>query len=132
MASLARRKSRCLVPYIPLVSLRTFLCLRREVFPPFTLVTVHTPATPGRRCIMRTRWMHPTIEIILRFHGFSAPGVGVGPILTEVGGHSTNAFRDPLAFDRDHLSKQAFGAFMRPAPQVAFTGFCAYELSGAS
>jgi hypothetical protein len=81
---------------------------------------------------MRTRWVHPTVEIPLGFCGFPTPGVGVGPVLAEVGGHSTYTFRDPLAFDRDHLSKQAFGAFMRPAPQVAFTGFCTDELSGAS
>jgi len=81
---------------------------------------------------MRTRLVHPTVETTLRFRGFSAPGVGVGPVFAEVGGHSTYAFSYPLAFDRDHLSKQAFGAFRRVSPQVALAGFCAHELSGTS
>jgi len=54
---------------------------------------------------MRTRWVHPTVETTLRFRGFSAPGIGVGPILADVGGHATYAFGYSLAFDRDHLGK---------------------------
>jgi hypothetical protein len=78
------------------------------------------------------RLVHPAVETTLGFRGFTTPGVGVSAVLTEIGGHTTYAFGYPLAFDRDHLGKQAFGTFGCTAPKMTLAGLGAYELAGAS